>query len=287
MINKPCILFLAFLLFLPFFTEGQEAENDGVSFSPSKGEWQISLLFGNGTFFRQYDGMNYLLPTHGGQSVGLPGEGNQSGDPGMYLNLGTIGENSVVNIAGIQVKYFLTERWSLNAMFSMNISLTPKKDFVSGDASVPEMPVPAYKYVEGRMNNSWMANVGSDYYFRTKNARINPYLGAVAGFQMARLETNTPYTGETVTDPGTGEEQPVELYRSSHRSGQIWGMEGSLVAGIEFSLMKGLVLGFEVRPVSYNYSRIQIKPSGMSPYEADHHNIRLFTLPNLKLGMRF
>lgn len=290
MIKKLCILFLTVLWIVPAMAQSSRAEEDDhASFAPMKGQWQISMVLGNGTFFKQLDGMNYLLPRHGATSVGLPGEGtpNQSGDPGMYLNLGTIGENSIVNVAGIQAKYFLTHRWSLKAMFSMNINLTPKKDFIEGDFEVKDMPIPSYKYVEGRMSNCWMANVGSDYYFRTKNARINPYVGAVAGFQMARLETNTPYTGETVQDPATEEQTAVELFRASHRSGQIWATQGALVAGIEFSLMKGLLLGFEVQPVAYDYSRIQIKPAGMSPYEAGHHNVRLFTLPVLKLGMRF
>ena len=103
---------------------------------------------------------------------------------------------------------------------------------------------------------------------------------------MCRLETNTPYTGEKVTDPEQ-EEKPAEIYRASHRNGQIWGVQGALTAGIEFCLMRGLILGFEVQPLSYHYSRIQIKPAGMSPYEAENHNFRLFTLPSLKLGMRF
>lgn len=292
MIKKLCILFLTFLWVVPVPAQpAQGEENDHASFAPGKGQWQVSLILGNGSFFRQLDGMNYLLPSHNAQSVGLPAsEGateNQAGDPGMYLNLGTIGENSMVNLAGIQAKYFVTPRWSVNAMFSMNIDLTPKKDFIEGDLKVEDMPLPSYKYVEGRMSNCWMAQVGSDYYFHTKNARINPYLGAAAGFRMARVETNTPYTGETVLDPVSGEETPAELFRASHRSGQVWAVQGALTAGIEFSLMKGLILGFEIQPLSYDYSRIQIQPSGMSAYEAGHHSIRLFTLPSLRLGMRF
>jgi len=48
-----------------------------------------------------------------------------------------------------------------------------------------------------------------------------------------------------------------------------------------------LVLGIEVRPAAYRYSRIQIKPAGMAPYEAGHHNIQAFAMPSLKLGFRF
>ena len=248
MIKKLCIFFLAVLLVIPLWAQRKKtAENYDALFAPAKKQWQISMVLGNGTFFRQLDGMNYLLPAHSAESVGLPGGStpNQSGDPGLYLNLGSIGENSLVNIAGIQAKYFLTNQWCIHAMFSMNISLTPKKDFTKGDLSVSEMPIPSYKYIEGRMTNSWMANIGTDRYFRTRNERIQPYLGVVTGFQMCRLETNTPYTGEKVTDPEQ-EEKPAEIYRASHRNGQIWGVQGALTAGIEFCLMRGLILGFEV-----------------------------------------
>lgn len=291
MIKKLYTFILAFLPVVPLMAQPEKTGgNKDVSFAPEKGQWQISLVLGNGTFFSQWDGMNYLLPSHGATSIGLPEEGgteNQGGDPGMYLNLGNIGENSLMNVAGIQAKYFLSARWSLTAMLGMNINLTPKKDYIEGDLEVEDMPVPSYKYIEGRLGSSWMANIGSDYYFHTKNARISPYLGILGGFQMARLETNQPATGETVIDPATEEETPVEIFRASKRAGQVWGTLGAIVAGVDFSLTKGLVLSIEVRPAAYRYSRIQIKPAGMAPYEAGHHNIQAFAMPALKLGFRF
>lgn len=292
MIRKLCILILAFLPVVPLMAQPEKAEEGKkpLPFAPQKGQWQVSLVLGNGSFFSQFDGMNYLLPEHGATSVGLPSDGgteHQSGDPGLFLNLGTLGENSILNVAGVQAKYFLSSRWSLTMLFSMNVNLTPKKDYVEGDMEVEDMPIPSYKYVEGRMSNSWMANVGSDYYFRTKNERISPYLGLTGGFRMARLETHLPATGEVVTDPGTDEETPIEVFRPSHRAGQIWGAVGALVAGVDFSVAKGFVLGIEVQPASYQYSRIQIKPAGMAPYEVGHHNIKAFAMPSLKLGFRF
>ena len=61
----------------------------------------------------------------------------------MYLNLGSWNNNSLVNIIGLQGKYFLTDRWDVNLMFSMNIGVTPKKDFIEGDNSVSDMQIPA------------------------------------------------------------------------------------------------------------------------------------------------
>lgn len=62
------------------------------------------------------------------------------------------------------------------------------------------MQIPASKYVEGRVKNNWMVNIGSNYYFNTKNERINLYVGGLIGWQMGRIETMSPNTGETVSD---------------------------------------------------------------------------------------
>ena len=151
MIRKLCILILAFLPVVPLMAQPEKAEEGKkpLPFAPQKGQWQVSLVLGNGSFFSQFDGMNYLLPEHGATSVGLPSDGgteHQSGDPGLFLNLGTLGENSILNVAGVQAKYFLSSRWSLTMLFSMNVNLTPKKDYGEGDMEVADMPIPAYKY---------------------------------------------------------------------------------------------------------------------------------------------
>lgn len=243
-----------------------------------------------------------------------------STDPGMYLNLGNLNSNSLVNLIGIQGKYFLTDRWDVNLMFSMNINATPKKDYIEGDYTVKEMPIMASRYMEGRISNAWNVAIGSNYYFNTKNERINLYVGGLLGWQMGRIETVTPYTGEYYDDSndyqnsdgtnigtgqGTGEtdgpdigfgdgetnmeegKDPVQLYTPNSRAGQIFGLKVAGVAGIEYSLSPGLILGFEVQPVAYRYDHIQICPKGQAAYKVGHHNINFFATPNLKIGFRF
>lgn len=85
-----------------------------------------SQMFNNNT-------ENYLLPTYwNGQNYSFPNvglgntSGHQSSDPATYLQLGDLNSNNLVNIIGIQGKYFLTDRWDVNLMFSMNIGVTPK-----------------------------------------------------------------------------------------------------------------------------------------------------------------
>lgn len=319
MIKKLCILLLSVASVAPI--TAQQYSSSDASFAPKKGQWQVSAVIGNNQMFNQ--DMTYLLPNYWNPNnnsypqVGLGGYGQQSNDPGVYLNLGNLNSNSLVNLIGIQGKYFLTDRWDVNLMFSMNINATPKKDYIEGDYTVEEMPIMASKYMEGRISNAWNVAIGSNYYFNTKNERINLYVGGLLGWQMGRIETVTPYTGEYYDDSndyqnsdgtniGTGDtdsnedlpmgegdvnmnegKDPVQLYTPNSRAGQIFGLKVAGVAGIEYSLSPGLILGFEVQPVAYRYDHIQICPKGQAAYKVGHHNINFFATPNLKIGFRF
>lgn len=319
MIKKLCILLLSVASVAPI--TAQQYSSGDASFAPKKGQWQVSAVIGNNQMFDQ--DMTYLLPNYWNPNnnnypqVGLGGYGQQSNDPGVYLNLGNLNSNSLVNLIGIQGKYFLTDRWDVNLMFSMNINATPKKDYIEGDYTVEEMPIMASKYMEGRISNAWNVAIGSNYYFNTKNERINLYVGGLLGWQMGRIETVTPYTGEYYDDSndyqnsdgtniGTGDtdsnedlpmgegdvnmnegKDPVQLYTPNSRAGQIFGLKVAGVAGIEYSLSPGLILGFEVQPVAYRYDHIQICPKGQAAYKVGHHNINFFATPNLKIGFRF
>lgn len=304
MIKKLCILLLSVASVAPVMA--QQYSSSDASFAPKKGQWQVSAVIGNSQMFNQ--DMNYLLPTYWDakngftQNTGLgdvASNPNMSEDPGLYLNLGSLNSNNLVNLIGIQGKYFLTDRWDVNLMFSMNINATPKKDFIEGNYEVDEMPIMGTKYTEGRISNAWNVAIGSNYYFNTKNERINLYVGGLLGWQMGRIETVTPYTGETIKDPDLAEDntgdadldesnqESVQLYTPNSRAGQIFGLKVAGVAGIEYSIAKGLVFGFEVQPVAYRYDHIQICPKGQAAYKVGHHNINLFATPNLKIGFRF
>lgn len=329
MIKKLCILLLSVASVAP--TLAQQYSSSDASFAPKKGQWQVSAVIGNNQMFNQE--MSYLLPTYWDaqngftQDVGLGtslSNPNMSNDPGMYLNLGNLNSNSLVNLIGIQGKYFLSDRWDVNLMFSMNINATPSKSYVEGDYEVEEMPIMGAKYTEGRISNAWNVTVGSNYYFNTKNERINLYVGGLLGWQMGRIETTTPYTGETtysddaifvspiygwidndnygivnseeyysdynVYGPNHNPDltnESVQVYTPNSRAGQIFGLKVAGVAGIEYSLSPGLILGFEVQPVAYRYDHIQICPKGQAAYKVGHHNINFFATPNLKIGFRF
>lgn len=293
MIRKLCTILLLAAFMAPTWAQTKSGDREGVVFAPRKGQWQVSLVLGNSGQFYNENTSYYLLPQYSYDQgeVGLPNGGTaNSGDLNPYLRISGLNDNSLVNIAGLQAKYFITDYWDINLSFSMNISVTPKKDYVEGDyETVPDMIIPAQKYVNAQATNNWYLSVGTDRYFKTSNPRIHPYVGAVAGFQMARIEVTEPYTGETYDDDQTDDEDalPTQVYVAAGKAGQMFGIKGAAVAGVEYCIAKGMMIGLEFQPVAYRYDVIQICPKGFDKYNVSHHNIKLFEMPVVKFGFRF
>jgi len=182
----------------------------------------------------------------------------------------------------------------------------------------------AHKAILGAVTHSLMTQIGSNFYFNTKNPRINPYIGVVGQFKLARIEAYYPYTGQTVEDDtnfggttnngpqvpgindplaGVGQQnnnpwnQPatgsgtqfddIALHRPALRGAQVLGFGGGLTTGVSYSLAQGLILSFEVAPVLYQYSLLHLQVQGQDAYYAMNHNIRAFAFPQVKLGIRF
>lgn len=301
MIKKLCTLLLLASMSAPLLAQTVSSSCDGAMFAPKKGQWQISVFLGGGNKFYN-ENTSYLLPkfTNTDGEIGLPNGGSLgSGDLNRYLQIDGLNNNSLTNIVGFEGKYFLSDCWDINLQFSMDINLTPKKDYVEGNyTEVPDMIIPAQSYINAQMTNNWYASVGTNRYFKVGNPRIHPYLGGSLGFQMARIETTEPYTGDTYEDKdlvGTDDKKdenetgglPTQVYLSGSRAGQMFGIKAAGVAGIEYSVAPGLVLGFQFQPLAYRYDVIQICPKGFDKYNASHHNIKIFDMPVLKLGIRF
>ena len=293
--KKLCITLLALAFVAPIMAQ-QSAGMRDASFVPKKGQWQVSASFGSNQMFDQQ--LDYLLPTYFNvidgsmvnfeHPVGLGGNSMQSQDPAAYLNLSDLGSNSMFNLVGLQVKRFLTDHLDFNLSFGMNINLTPAKNYIEGDNSVENLPIQASKYMEARLSNVWNAAIGSNYYFNTSNERINLYVGALVGWQMGRIQTVLPYTGiewsDSDDDFATDE---LEMYVPNSRAGQVMALKAAVTAGVEYALADGLVFGFEVQPVNYQYSILQVCPKAATTYTALHHYLGLFATPQMKIGFRF
>jgi len=205
---------------------------------------------------------------------------------GYYLQMGSMDVNPIVNLAGIQGKVFLTNRFALNAMFAMQIDVTPQRDYIEGInlESSGLLDLRGIQWVEGRLTNKYLVNVGADYYFNNCNGRLFPYIGVLGGFQHARVQAYLPYTGiEVPTETGT---DPIELYALDKRAGEAYAISGAITAGVEYNFLPGMNIALEVRPFNYYYTAVRMYADGQE-YNAYEMQFKFFAFPQLKLGFRF
>ena len=311
------IIALTILMVVP--ATAQPKESCECAFGPKKGQWEISLNLGRGQFFNDAKGLYYLLPAEDGTAIGIgsnagtfemvDGAGNDhiSADIATYvLNTGSFNANSIINIAGINAKYFFTDNLAISFGGAYNMNMQPGKDYIEGESSmVPStqqtydpsdiagkvLPGDIYgqKAVLGVTSNSGIANLGLDWYFHIKRApRVTPYLGVLGQFKIARIDSFYPYTGQTILNdvPGGLQYEELDMYRTN-RAGNAMGFAVGVNFGVDFSVTENLILGINVAPVLYQYSLVQLQIMGQDTYNVYNHNISAFKYPQLKFGFRF
>lgn len=283
MIKKLSIFLIAVLTVASLGAQPAERSGSAV-YAPRAGQVQVSAVLGSGLYFDYLDNLTPLLPSYmPGDELGI--DPTQKG-VGYYLQMGSLDNNPIVNLAGIQGKFFVTNRFALNAMFAMQIDVTPQRDYIEGInlESSGLLDLGGIQWVEGRLTDKYLVNVGADYYFNNCNGRLFPYIGVLGGFQHARVQAYLPYTGiEVPTETGT---DPIELYALDNRAGEAYAISGAITAGVEYNLLPGMNIALEVRPFNYYYTAIRMYADGQE-YNAYEMQFKFFAFPQLKIGFRF
>ena len=250
------------------------------------------------------DGMQQLETNYGLGNAYISGDLSQ-----LLVNNGSL--NFMTRNYSIGMKVFLTDHINLNLSGAYIMNLQPSKDFQEGetfkisDLNVKDIDVSeiisnvepggiyAQKAILGAVTNRLMVQLGSEYYFNTKNERIFPYVGVFGQFKMARIEAAWPaYTGQTTPNSLNPalvpemEDEELDLWRTP-RYGQALGFGGGINFGVEYALAEGLFVGFEVAPVCYQYTLLHMYAVGQESYYATNHNLRAFAFPQLTFGVRF
>lgn len=297
----------------------QPKESCECVFAPKAGQFQFQLNVGTGQFFNDFTGLYYLLPDEDGTAMGI-GSDSDALEPGTFGNayisgdLSTLLTNSgslnyMMRNYTIGMKYFITDHININLSGAYIMNMQPSKNFQEGESfdmsgltsldpavSVAPGDIYAHKGILGAVTNRLMLQLGSEYYFTTKNDRIFPYVGVYGQFKMARIESFYPaYSGQMIeTDYPEDlknqnpllETEELDMYRTS-RGGQALGFGCGINVGVEYALMHGLFFGVEVSPVNYQYTLLHLAIGGQDPYYASNHNLRAFAFPQLTIGFRF
>jgi len=265
---------MTLLLVVPAMAQPQESCE--CVFGPKAGQWQFNFNVGAGQFFNDFTGLYYMLPEEDGTAMGIGinaetigtnyGLGNAYISSDLSTTLANTGSlNYTLKNFSVGANYFITDHININLSGAYIMNIQPGKDFIEGEsfsldkdqihldpsitpAHVGVEDIYASKAILGAVTNRLMVQLGSEYYFNTKNQRIFPYLGIFGQFKMARIESYYPYTGMympndvTVAAPAYNPDvanEEVDLWLVN-RGGQALGFGGGINFGIEYALMEGL-----------------------------------------------
>ncbi|MFR9649257.1 MAG: BT1926 family outer membrane beta-barrel protein [Rikenellaceae bacterium] len=275
-------IILSLILTLSCATLMAQGQSLNSSFSTDrKGKWEVSLIMGSGNYLNEaLMDEDILLPGYDGLTdLGI------DSDPSLYLSSDSYNYNSIANIAGLEFGYFITNNIQVTASVSATIGSTPSVDYIErvqiGD-EVSMLDIPAYNYLEGRIDQRCIASVGANYYIDTRAPRISLYFGAECAYSYASLETSLPYTGE-VDEDGLS----TAIYQSYVSGGYAQTISGVTVAGIEYLLTENLTLGVRFSPISYTCGMIMLCPQSYGNYGVTHNDVKIFSFPKVKFGFRF
>jgi len=265
-------IILLLFVFLIWFGTIQAQEQSGLG--PKKGTVTVSLLSGNAS-------PNSIW-------LELPEAGRSSYSVGSYSYLSTNSSGSVLNMVGLEGKWFFSDKWAVRLNGGTKFNATPAHEGIPGVSLNGHTVVPTYNDVPARADADVSINMGVDRYFATKNQHLFWYASPVVNFQYARLsgfELGTPdlYSGLTGSQLST-----TVGDTSSPRYAEGYGLGLSGIAGAEYYTESGIVFGFELRGISYMYSVNSILPEqGLKPLRSESHNITFLSYPSVKIGFRF
>jgi outer membrane protein W len=274
MIKKILLLALLGVLIVPL--QAQEAVSTGSDYAPKAGNVQVNLLLGKGFFYVNTD--DILLIQRNAEVVG----NNLTTNLPAYLTLSDPNSNSLLNMIGIEAKYFITDHIAVSLSGAGYINNTPWREAVDATKSGDDIIFPKYVNIDAQLKTRVVANLGGQYYFTVGNDRIHPYAGILGTFQFASLSAQSTYAG---FDDASLEADKKD---AGVRTGQLFGWAASAVAGIEYSLFPGFTVGFEIKPFSYYYSGLTLfAQPGLDAMTGENQDYSIFAQPVFKIGFRF
>lgn len=248
-----------------------ESGGGSASYAPEAGDLSGAILFGRGNFLN-----NTGVPRSAGTNPNwvVPGNAPQA-------NMVSTNENSISNIVGAEMRYFLQSNMALKLSGGAIVRNTPARPNIPGGMNNGDNAtwIPDYQAVEADNSIDMNLNIGSEYHFSSKYSRLFPYAGVTVPFYYSRSSMYNPTITEgenpTIMDVGM---RHVETY----------GLGIQAVGGVDYYLMEGLYFGFEVKPVSYIYAFSEKMPApGLETLQADNHTVSFLSQTFLKVGFRF
>jgi outer membrane protein W len=180
-------------------------------------------------------------------------------------------------VLGIEGRWFFTDKWALKLTGGLNYSYNPGYNELTGTADIsrPTIDVgeiPTYNAVANAGNIQFHIGTGADYYFSPVSNNLSLRLGGEFRYAYGRLTANATdsedYMGAAI--------------------GEAFGFGIAPVMGADYFFAGNLFLGFDIRPLAYQYSVFNERPqAGLGLLSSDNHTFSILSQPTLKIGIRF
>lgn len=246
------ILYLVMLLSFGF---SAFAQNSG-EVEPKKGDWMFSVNFGVGSYI--------------GTSAPKPNLSNYTLSAPMSA---WFDKNPILDIEG---KWFLSDKWSLKLTGGFHYGYNPAYNEVTGTVNgtgdIEVGDIPTYNAIPNSDNIQFFLGVGADRYFKTKWNQLYLRIGGEFGYAYGRVTVNA---------------QDSEDYMGASL-GETYAFKVAPVFGADYFFNQALFLGFDIRPVDYQYSTYSERPqAGLGLLSSDNHTFSILSRPMIKLGIKF
>ena len=239
----------------------QSEGSDANPYGPKKGDFTMELLFGRGAYL--------AVPYNA--AVGSGGMVNH--EPPSALVEGN--HNDSGNMVGIELGYYIGNRWALTLSGGTILSNTPSQLAIPAAGNLPR-----YGAVVANEYMSVNVTVGTQYLFKTNSRKLFPYIGVAVPYNYARRSTYNP----TVLD-WQGNVDIVNL-GTGHAEVNSIGIQA--VAGVDYYFTDEIFVGARIVPMAFNYAfKSQLPGPGLPVLESDNSNASFFVQPSISLGFNF
>jgi hypothetical protein len=180
--------------------------------------------------------------------------------------------NNLVNMIGMEFKYFIADGIAAKFIGGGQYSMTPGQNEIPGTDYTgtfnPLADLPKFNEVAEQKYYQYLFQVGADYYLTKGSVAI--YGGGELGYRYG----GSSRTSVTETSAGAS-------------ASQVYGYHFALNFGAEYGTQEGLFAGVEIRPLSLAYSVSSIEPIVGANQSGDNLTWGFFVFPTLRFGVNF
>lgn len=186
-------------------------------------------------------------------------------------------DNSLLNMIGVEARYFLSSRIAVKLSGAAIFNTTPARESLSGvPNAIPEIEAVS---AEERIDLNFIPGV--EYHFPVKSKKLSPYSGLALPIIYGRHSVNNPNI--TVNDSSS-----LEGDVFGARKAAIFGLGSQLYSGVDYYFNNEIYLGAQINILGSTYTTVEKSSgNGFDISQTENVQINFLTQPVIKVGFKF